>query len=178
VILFDSDILAAIQQGHVVIEPFDRKQLGTNSYDVRLAPTLLRYKAPFRGGHLDMRSENETEKIKMDDDGLLLEPGVLYLGSTMESVGTRGAYVPHLEGRSSVGRLGMGVHVTAGFGDAGFVGHWTMEITVVHPLRVYPGVRVAQAYFLEGKGTPERLYQGKYHSFDQPIASRMHQDGS
>lgn len=178
-IYFDHDIIKGMEEGHIKIDPFIRRNLGPNSYDVRLGPKLLTYRH-LNGGDacLDMQMLNPAEETIIPQEGLVLKPGVLYLGSTMESVGTTERCVPHIEGRSSVGRLGMGVHVTAGFGDCGFVGHWTLEITVVHPLRVYAGARVAQAYFIEGKTAPMRLYKdgGKYHSFDGPVASRMFQD--
>lgn len=178
-IYFDSDILQGIKDGYIKIDPFIPAHLGTNSYDVRLADTLLVYENRHHDGgawHLDMRKVNPTKEVKIEEAGLVLVPGVVYLGSTMEWVGTTSRCVPHLEGRSSIGRLGMSVHVTAGFGDCGFQGNWTLEITVVQPLKVYAGERVAQAYFIEGKGIPINLYRGKYHSFDGPVASRMHKD--
>lgn len=171
-ILFDSRIKSLVDFGELIIEPFNKDQLGPNSYDVRLSDSLLVYKRPpsFKqfnpkynvdGWCLDARSSNETEKLTISSRGFVLMPGILYLGATMEVVGTKAGsgYVPHIEGRSSVGRLGMTVHVTAGFGDEGFIGNWTLEITVVHPLRVYAGDCVAQAYFLGGIGHCERPMQ-------------------
>ena len=185
-ILFDSDIRMGLRDGSIIIDPFISEHLGTNSYDVRLADKLLVYEVPgknvgmplylARNWCLDMRKQNPTIEMTIPASGMVLEPGMLYLGSTIEKVGTRRQFVPHIEGRSSVGRLGMAIHVTAGFGDCGFIGVWTMEITVVHPLRVYAGERVAQAYFIEGKGIPEKIYDGKYDGFDGPVASRMAQD--
>ena len=174
-IYFDSDIMQGLEEGKIIIDPFIEDNLGPNSYDVRLDEKLLIYQPPvFSDGnirYLDMRHKNPTREVKIPEDGYVLHPGTLYLGSTMEVVGSRDECVPHIEGRSSIGRLGMGIHVTAGFGDCGFIGHWTMEITVVHPLKVYAGERVAQAYFIEGKGVCLEHYKGKYHSFDGPVAS-------
>lgn len=178
-IYFDTDILRGIHEGYITIKPFIQEHLGVNSYDVRLADKLLVYEDHYHDGgvfYLDMRRDNPTRELQIPEGGLILMPGKVYLGSTMEWVGTSAKCVPHLEGRSSIGRLGMSVHVTAGFGDCGFQGCWTMEITVVQPVKVYAGERVAQAYFIEGKGTPAQLYKGKYHSFEGPIASRMYRD--
>lgn len=194
-ILFDTDILSARQSGAIVIDPFNPEHLGPNSYDVTLAPRLLCYSlvnydvsysfvhsdvtlAPRPLPPLDMRKENRTYDVAIPDEGLVLYPGRLYLGETVEVIGARAKYVPIIEGRSSVGRLGISVHVTAGFGDVGYVGRWTLEITVVHPVRVYAGVRIAQAYFLQGKGTPAQKYRdSKNYAADGLAASRMHRDG-
>lgn len=179
-ILFDRDILQAMSDGDITIHPFNPDYLGTNSYDVRLANRLLVYEKPKHKDtatrYLDMRANNPTLEVIIPEDGLVLMPGIVYLGVTMERVETHAKYVPHLEGRSSVGRLGMSIHITAGFGDCGFVGRWTLEITVVHPLKVYAGERVAQAYFIEGKTTPINLYKGKYRNAEEPVASKMHED--
>lgn len=102
----------------------------------------------------------------------MLHPGVLYLGSTMEVIGSN-SHVPLVEGRSSVGRLGLQVHVTAGVCDVGFLGTITLEMTVVHPLRVYAGERVAQVIWVSTKGDI-RLYKGRYQGDSEPVASRMY----
>lgn len=179
-ILFDTEIEAAVGEGSVVIDPYDAAQLGPNSYDVRLGPELICYRAP--DGYnwipswapIDMRDPSATpiDRFHIQPAGHVLVPGRLYLGHTIETVGTTRIYVPHIEGRSSIGRLGMAVHVTAGFGDVGFVSQWTLEITVIHPLRVYAGERVAQAYFLEGRGQPRQLYDREYADQDGPVPSR------
>lgn len=174
-ILFDTDIRKAMDTGDVIIDPFIDEHLGVNSYDVRLDDTLLVYKIT-EDQPLDMRKGTPCVYLRIPEEGRVLRPNTLYLGSTVECVGTRAHYVPHLEGRSSVGRLGISVHITAGFGDVGFVGHWTLEITVVHPVRVYPGERIAQVYFLQGAGTPSKLYDGKYAECSEPIPSLMYRD--
>lgn len=176
-ILFDNDIRRAREAGEVVIEPFVDAHLGPNSYDVRLAKDLYVYsRAIDKSFPLDMRANNKVERVAIPRQGLVLNPGVLYLGSTVETIGTTDSYVPNIEGRSSVGRLGIAVHITAGFGDVGFVGRWTMEITVVHPVRVYAGVRIAQAYFLKGMTLPSKLYNGKYAGETCAVPSRMYAD--
>lgn len=143
-ILADSQILAQIESGDIVIEPYDRDCLGTNSYDVHLSKHLATYKNRV----LDSREHNEIEHFEIPAEGFVLEPQINYLGSTVEYTESHKA-VPFLEGKSSVGRLGMDIHATAGKGDVGFCNHWTLEISVKQPVRVYAGMPVGQLiYFL------------------------------
>ena len=121
----------------IFIEPYAEKFLNPNSYNLRLHDELLVYTS----FPLDMKKRNSTQKIIVPEEGLELEPGKLYLGRTLERTRTEG-FVPMLEGRSSIGRLGMFVHVSAGFGDVGFDGFWTLEILVTHPLIIYPKVEI------------------------------------
>lgn len=170
-ILVDKDILAAREAGNIVIEPFDRAALGTNSYDVHLGSTLLTYRGiekfnPVTGRTmvstlpLDCKVEQPTEQHAIGDDGFVLEPHTLYLASTVEYTESH-EHVPFLEGKSSLGRLGLSIHVTAGKGDVGFRGHWTMEMTVVHPLRVYAGMPVGQLIWFQCSRSPEMSYSAK-----------------
>ena len=123
----------------IIIEPFDEKRINPNSYNLSLAGELLVY-----DNHvLDMKEPNPVSRIIIPEDGLLLEPNRLYLGRTNEYTSTS-RYVPMLEGRSSTGRLGLFIHVTAGFGDIGFSGYWTLEIFCVQPVRIYPNVEICQ----------------------------------
>ena len=118
-----------------------------------------------------MRAENRTETLTIPEDGLMLYPGVLYLGRTIECIGSN-CFVPIVEGRSSVGRLGISVHVTAGFCDLGFKGTITLEMHVIHPVKIYPNVPICQAYFLKPEGAIE-LYKGRYQGQVEPTASRF-----
>jgi dCTP deaminase len=104
-----------------------------------------------------MASEPPTIDVAVPDDGLLLLPGILYLASTVEYTETL-VHVPYLDGRSSVGRLGVSIHVTAGRGDVGFKNHWTMEIWVVQPVRVYAGVKIGQLTYHTVDGDVHRGY--------------------
>ena len=99
----------------IIIDPFDPRKVNPNSYNLTLHNELLVYD----NQELDMKRENTAHRIRIPEEGLLLQPGKLYLGRTAEYTRTEG-YVPMLEGRSSVGRLGLFIHVTAGFGDVGF----------------------------------------------------------
>lgn len=159
------------------ITPFDPENCGPNSYDVRLADTLLVYRD---NTMLNMKGKNDTYEVVIPPEGLVLSRGRIYLASTIERTATAGL-VPYLEGRSSVGRLGIFIHTTAGRGDDGFGLDnpdgcpWTLEISVVQPVRIYAGVRIGQLtyYTLEGERKP---YAGKYAKDAGPAASRMHED--
>lgn len=143
----------------IVIEPFVERQLNPNSYNLRLHNELLVYEERT----LDMKKENRAKSLTIPADGLVLEPGILYLARTVEYTKTD-CYVPMLEGRSSIGRLGLFVHVTAGFGDVGFAGYWTLEIFCVQPIRVYPDVEICQIYYHSIEGEYDRYVSGKYQN--------------
>lgn len=140
-ILTGSEILSELGN-RIEIEPFDIHRLNPNSYNLRLANELLVYKEKT----LDMKIPNDYERIRIPESGLLIMPGRVYLGRTMERTETHGL-VPMLEGRSSVGRLGISIHETAGFGDIGFCGYWTLEISCVQPVIIYAGVEICQIYY-------------------------------
>lgn len=165
--------------GNIVIEPWNKDQLNPNSYNVRLAPELKVYNlAAIDDAALDPKSDNPTQDLTIPENGLILEPGNLYLGKTIEYTESP-IHVPMLEGRSSLARLGLWVHVTAGFGDKGFKGHWTLEIACIHPTRIYPGMEIAQLswYDIDQDGLS---YQdtGKYNNRrgSSPGASQAHKD--
>ncbi len=143
----------------ILIEPFDEKYLNPNSYNLRLHNELLIYEDDV----LDMKRPNRTRSLVIPEDGLVLEPGRLYLGRTLEYTKTDN-YVPMLEGRSSVGRLGLYIHVTAGFGDVGFSGFWTLEIQCIQPVRIYPGVEICQIYYHSIEGEYDSYCSGKYQN--------------
>lgn len=182
-ILSDSRILAVRELGDIVIEPFDRECLGSNSYDVHLGPILKTYAYRMNtltGSRLpiDPKIDNPTNEWVIPEKGLRLDPNRLYLGATVEYTETR-RHVPNIDGRSSVGRLGISVHVTAGRGDVGFCGHFTLEITVVEPTIVYPGMPIGQLTYHEVEGEILRPYNTKpnanYNNRDpKPQPSKMH----
>ena len=157
----------------IAIEPYNPDQLNPNSYNLRLHEDLLVYDNPV----LDMKVNNEVSKIKIPGEGLQLEPGKLYLGRTIEHTRTD-KLVPMLEGRSSIGRLGMFVHVTAGFGDVGFSGFWTLEIFVVQPLIIYPNVEICQIYYHHLDGDYAIYKSGKYQHNTGIQPSKLYQDFS
>ncbi|MCF7929530.1 MAG: dCTP deaminase [Spirochaetales bacterium] len=155
----------------IIIDPFRREQLNPNSYNLRLHDKLLVYDQQ----ELDMKSPNATTSMTIPPEGLLLEPGRLYLGRTEEYTETH-AHVPMLEGRSSVGRLGLFIHVTAGFGDVGFKGYWTLEIFCVQPIRIYAGVEICQIYYHSLEGVYERYSSGKYQANHDIQPSFLYRD--
>jgi len=155
----------------ICIEPYNPNQLNPNSYNLTLHNELLTYSSP----NLDMKKNHETENILIPEDGLLLKPGKLYLGRTKEHTKTNNL-VPMLEGRSSIGRLGMFVHITAGFGDVGFEGFWTLEIFVVQPLRIYPNVEICQIYFHKIEGDFENYKSDKYQANKEIQPSYLYKD--
>ena len=141
----------------IKIDPFEPRQLNPNSYNLRLHDELLVYDDL----ELDMRTPPRFSRHAIPADGLVLQPHRLYLGRTVERTETHG-FVPMLEGRSSIGRLGLFVHVTAGFGDAGFCGYWTLEMFAVYPIRIYAGVEIAQIFYHTVQGDVTEYRSDKY----------------
>ena len=155
----------------VIIKPFDQNRLNPNSYNLSLHNELICYDNPI----LDMKDKNTTHKFIIPEEGLVLEPHKLYLGRTVEYTETFNL-VPMLEGRSSVGRLGLFVHVTAGFGDVGFKGYWTLEIFAVQPIKIYPGVQICQIFYHSIQGNYVDYTNGKYQNNEGIQASLLFQD--
>ncbi|MDT3395361.1 dCTP deaminase [Streptomyces sp. B1866] len=171
-ILTGPEITAAAHDGRLTITPFDPEQVNPNSYNVRLGPTLLTYTARV----IDAHQPNPTHTEEIGTHGYVLQPGELYLGHTIEQVGSD-SFVPMLFGRSSVGRLGLFVEITAPIGDLGFHGQWTLMLSPVRPLRVYAGMRIGQVMFFVSTGAVE-LYAGKYQASAGPQPSRYWQDAA
>jgi dCTP deaminase len=174
-ILSDKDIAAAIANGDIEISDYKRSNLGCNSYDVHLGGELKCYVDKI----LDAKKDNPTKTLEIPKEGLVLMPNIVYLGNTVESVGSN-KHVPLLEGKSSIGRLGIMVHLTAGVGDVGFQGHWTLEIVVAQPIRIYAGMPIAQVLF-QTCGEVEVPYnfkaRAKYNNQPpEPIASKNHEN--
>ena len=155
----------------IFIEPYQAAQLNPNSYNLRLHHELYVYEQSV----LDMKKPNHITPITIPEEGLLLETNKLYLGRTLEHTRTENL-VPMLEGRSSVGRLGLFIHVTAGFGDVGFAGFWTLEIFCVQPIRIYPNVEICQIYYHSIEGEFEKYTSSKYHNNTGVQPSLMYKD--
>ncbi len=155
-ILTDYQILEEIEKGTILIEPFRPDCLGTNSYDVHLG----RYLATYKDRVLDAKSHNKIEHFEIPQEGIVLQPGTLYLGVTEEYTETH-AHVPFLEGKSSTGRLGIDIHATAGKGDVGFCNTWTLEISVSQPVRVYYGMPIGQLIYFVVAGEVKTMYNKK-----------------
>lgn len=155
-ILSDLSILKEIEEGSIVIEPFSREFLGSNSYDVHICKHL----AVYENKELDAKKHNEIKHFEIPEEGFVLQPGTLYLGVTEEYTETH-KHVPFLEGKSSTGRLGINIHATAGKGDVGFCNTWTLEISCVHPVRIYAGMPVGQLIYFPVCGDVEIKYNTK-----------------
>lgn len=155
----------------IIIEPYRASQLNPNSYNLRLADELLVYDSEV----LDMKANNPVRHLTIPEGGLLLEPNKLYLGRTLEYTKTDG-FVPMLEGRSSVGRLGLFIHITAGFGDVGFAGYWTLEMFCIHPIVIYPNVEICQIYYHTIQGDYDKYASGKYQNNQGVQPSMLYKD--
>ncbi len=172
-IISDSKILENIENKRIVITPFDRKNLGSNSYDVHLGNKL--------GGYvdnvIDAKLHNKIKLWEIPEEGFVLRPGNLYLGSTLEYTETYD-HIPFIDGKSSTGRLGIDIHATAGKGDVGFKGYWTLEISSTKPVRIYAGMPIGQLIFYVIEGVVINPYDKKENAkyADQgkdPVESMM-----
>lgn len=192
-ILLATEIEKAFLDKRIIINPYTREHIGPNSYDVTLADTLITY-VPLDTNYeyrrdlryssdcnwcLDMKEENKHYTYQIPSDGIILYPGILYLGSTNEAIGSD-FFHPMYDGRSSTARLGIQSHISAGFGDVGFKSRWTLEITVVHPIRIYKDVRIGQVFFNtvnQNELSLVNLYKGKYSDqANGPVVSKMFKD--
>ncbi len=147
---------------NITIEPFREENLNPNSYNLTLHDEIMTYEEVV----LDMRKPNRVRRMAIPPDGLVLSPNQLYLARTVERTETHNL-VPMIDGRSSVGRLGLFVHATAGFGDVGFCGCWTLEMFAVQPVRIYAGVRICQIFYHQITGNITEYASQKYqHNHD------------
>jgi dCTP deaminase len=171
-ILTGTEICRQTALRRIEIAPFCHEQVNPNSYDFRLGPKLLVY----RNHLLDTRAHQPTEEITLPDDGFVLVPDKVYLGSTVERMGSD-HYVPIIRGKSSLGRLGLFVNITADLIDIGSHNQWTLQFHAVQPLRIYPGMRIGQVTFWVPQGEV-KLYDGKYQGSVGPRASESFRDFS
>jgi dCTP deaminase len=144
---------------NIIVDPFDDEQLNPNSYNLSLHDELMVYEEVV----LDMQQANRVRRLSIPAEGIVLSPNQLYLGRTSEYTETHN-YVPMVEGRSSVGRLGLFVNVTTGFGDVGFKGFWTLEMFAVQPVRIYAGVPICQIFYHELTGDIREYCSEKYQN--------------
>lgn len=180
VVLSDRTIREQLASGALVIDPFDDALVQPSSVDVRVA-------GAFRVFHnnrrplIDVREPTEdlTELVEVEEGGrFILHPGEFVLGSTVERVEIPGDLVARLEGKSSLGRLGLLIHSTAGYIDPGFAGTITLELSNVArlPIAIYPGMPIGQISFLQMTTPVQDPYRGKYGGQSGPTASRYHQN--
>jgi len=167
-ILSGLEIHNQVEAGRIIIEPFCPQQLNPNSYNYRLGAQLK--PAPL-DVTLDARQKHQLLSQEIPAEGFVLEPGRFYLGRTVEVIGSD-FFVPCLIGRSSLGRLGLYVQISADLGNLGFVDSWTLELVAVQPIRVYPGMLLGQVTFWVPAGR-RRLYDGKYVRQCEPLESQF-----
>jgi len=163
-ILSGSAIIEAWEKGEIEIEDFDLTQVNPNSYNFRLGTELLHVADP------DGIGPSPAAAIELEEAGTVLKPGNLYLGTTRELIGSS-AYAMTLLGRSSMGRLGLFLNAAADLGHAGSRSRWTLELSVVQPLRLYPRMSVGQVAFWTQRD-PIGNYRGRYHGDQVPVECR------
>jgi len=175
-IISDTLLLQNINNKNILIDPFREECLSPNGYDIHLGNVLTVYTPK----ELDCKKDykNETRHIVIPKKGFVIEPNELYLGITQEYTETCAKFVPFINGKSSLGRLGVFIHVTAGQGDAGFKGYWTLELVCVKPIKIYAGMPIGQLTYHTIDGTVNKSYNfkstSKYNNKDPlPIESRM-----
>jgi dCTP deaminase len=181
-ILSDRDIRKQIESGRLVIEPFDPGMIQPSSVDLRVDQTF-RIFANTRYPYIDVRQpmDDLTEIVEVKDgEAFILHPGEFVLGSTLERVTLPDDLVARIEGKSSLGRLGLLIHSTAGFVDAGWSGHLTLELSNVAnlPITIYPGMKIGQLCLFEMTSPAEHPYgdRGKYQGQRGPTPSRFYED--
>lgn len=170
-ILSGQEIAKQVKKGHITIDPFYPNLVNPNSYNYRLGPVILEITDEV----IDPRKLSNYKVIRLTDKGFVLKPGVLYLASTVEQIGSD-SYVASLIGRSSVGRLGLFLQITADMGNLGAKHHWTLELKVVQPLRVYPMMKIGQVSFWTVTGRNSMRYEGKYHTDTRPHHSKIYEE--
>ncbi len=169
-ILTGNEIEKQVEQKRIHISPFNKADINPNSYNFRLGDTLKVYNS----GVLDPMIQNPYTTISIPKEGLVLQPNTLYLGHTIEEMGSD-HYVPIMQARSSVGRLGLYIYLNSGLGDLGFKRQWTLELHAIHPLKIYPEMKVGQMLFWKPVGDIT-LYQGKYKDAVGPQTSQIWRD--
>jgi len=183
VILCDRTIRAEIESGRIVVDPFDPAMVQPSSIDVRLDHRFLVFRSHTRPV-IDVKQDlsDLTELVEADDDRpFILHPGEFVLGSTAERVGIPDDLVARIEGKSSLGRLGLLIHTTAGFVDAGFEGHITLELSNVAtlPIKLWPGMKIGQLCLFRLESPAEHpygseVYGSRYQGQRGPTPSRSY----
>lgn len=169
-ILTGDKIKEEVKKGRIAIRPFSEKNLNPNSYNFRLGKKLKIYK----NYTLDPKKKQLVKIIEIPEKGFILDPKILYLGHTEEIMGSN-YYAPIIRGRSSTGRLGLFVHITADLIDIGSINQWTLQLHAVQKIRVYPGMLIGQVTFWVPKGKIT-LYKGRYQGSRGPMESKVYKD--
>lgn len=170
-ILTKLEIINQRNKNNIKICPFDESMLNPNSYNYRLSDKLLEI-----DGMIDSKSQSQFKTIIIPKDGYILQPGKLYLGSTYEKIGSD-KFVTQLIGRSSMGRLGLFLQITAPLGHVGTYHNWTLELKVVQPLKIYPFMKIGQVTFWKTKGQKKLTYKdGEYRQYESAQISKFYKE--
>lgn len=169
-ILTGIEIKKQIKKKNIIISPFNRKRITTNSYDLTLGDDYLVYLEKV----LDPAKENRYKIKKIPKSGLKLKSRDFILGHSFERIGST-KFVPIIHAKSSIARLGLFVHVTADLIDIGSIGNVTFQLYATLPIRIYPRMLIGQVSFWVPKGKIV-LYKGKYQGSTGPRASEAHKD--
>lgn len=182
-ILADLDIKEAIKAGKIVIKPYDEKCVQPSTYDLHLENRLLVFDN-YETGEIDVKKKVDVSRVvEIKDEGFVLHPGEFILGSTLEYIEMPKDIAGKLEGKSSLGRLGLIIHATAGYVDPGFKGQLTFEISNISrlPIRIYGGMKAAQICFMKMTREVEIPYGderlgSKYFGQSGPTASMVYKN--
>lgn len=169
--LTGEQIIEAVKNGQIVIEPFDVNNVNPNSYNLTIGDKLIAYTDDI----LDCKNKNNFKIIPIPDDGYILSPNVIYLAATREYTENE-TYVPQISGRSSIGRIGLTVHSSAGLGAIGFKGTWTLQLTCIVPTKIYKGMQIGQIYFFPLIGDNNIKYRGYYNNRKEVKTSEQYRD--
>lgn len=166
------EIIFQREQGNIIIEPWSEERLNPNSYNLELHSDIILYGPD---DILDIKVENPGHKATLPEEGFLLQPGWLLLGRTVEYTETHNL-IPCIEGRSSTARCGLTIHNSAGFGDIGYCGTWTLEMSANVPIKIYPHIQVCQLSYYVPIGKIDRTYKGKYQNAQDALPSRLFEE--
>jgi dCTP deaminase len=158
-------------EGDVRIDPFSEDRLNPNSYNLSLHHELLVYEEVV----LDAASPNRYRRLEIPDEGITLQPNQLYLGRTVETTETH-QLVPMIQGRSSLGRLGLFINPGGSIGDVGYCGTWTLEMHVVQPVKIYAGMQICQIYYSPLVGEATEYCSEKYQNSADIKPSKMYEE--
>lgn len=200
-VLSDKTILQEIYNGNIVMQGFKEENLNPNSYDMTLGSACKIYHPEALGGMypetqfdmdswvkfeddfkqvLDCKKDNPTFEFKIPESGFVLLPNHLYLYSCKEVIGVHNDICATVMGKSSLGRLGLDIHVCAGFIDTGFVGSLVLEMRTIYPLRIYPDMKICQVKFERVDSRPREVYSekkgSKYHGQMGVVESKYHKN--
>lgn len=169
-ILTGQEIKKKVDEGAITIDPFYMESINPNSYNYHLSSNLIVIER-----EIDSKQKVEYKEVIIPEEGLILEPSKLYLGSTREIIGSR-KYVTSLIGRSSIGRLGLFMQITADLGQLGESHKWTLEMHVVKKLKVYPNMKIGQVSFWVTFGENDFDYIDLYNMSNDPIISKIYKE--